>query len=518
MAILPQPTVDYSDIDFDSLRARIYNLIQGAFPEWTEQSVASFGNVLVELFAFVGDVLGFYLDARARETRLSTATRRESIVQLAKLLGYVPEGATAAQTDARFTLAAPRENYVVIPAGTVVKTADSTNPAKFQLLEQLAIAPGALSALGVVEHSTTHDETFTASGRAYQELVLRQAPFVDRTLNEASETVPSETVVADNGTYTRVESFLNSVSADRHYTLYIDDQQRAHVRFGDGAQGQLPAGSIRVTYKTGGGPEGNVPAGAISRIEGSFADTSGATAMLSVTNPEASGGGKARQSRLQIQREAPLRLRALTRTVSREDYEVNARRVPGIARALMLTSNEVASVGENRGRLYVVPAGGGKPSSAMKAAVHQMVTRTYSNTITFQVEVLDPSYLVVNVSATVYLRRGASPEATDKRIRERLAAFFQPVVDEGLDTERDNPTIDFGYYLSETTEGKFGGSFALSDLQNVVRDTEGVRKLGDGINDFLVNNKHGDLVILAHQFPRLGTVTLFDGETHAKLA
>lgn len=518
MAILPSPTVDYSDLDFDAIRARIYNLIESAFPDWSEQSVASFGNLLVELFAFVGDVLGFYLDARARETRLTQATRRESIVALAKLLGYTPEGATAAQVDVTIVRASASPAPVVVRAGTVVRTVDATYPVSFQLLQDVVIPANLLAAAGVAEHSATYSETYSANARAYQELVLRQAPFVDRALNEAHQTVPSEIVIAGNGEYTRVDSLLNSGSSDLHYTLFIDEAERAHIRFGDGSQGQLPAGSIAVIYKTGGGPRGNVEAHAIRRIEGAFVDTAGSAAVLAVDNPARAGGGKARQSRLQIQREAPMRLRTLTRSVAREDFETNARRVPGVQRVLMLTSNEVASVGENRGRLFVVPAGGGKPSSAIKSAVHEMVTRTYPSTITFQVEVLDPSYLVINVHAVVHLKRGASGKATDQRIRENLARFFAIVLDEGLDTERDNPSIDFGYYLSETSEGKFGGSFALSDLQNVVRDTEGVRKLGDGINDFLVNNGHADLKILAHQFPRLGAVTLLNGETHGALA
>jgi nucleoside-diphosphate-sugar epimerase len=41
--------------DFDSLRLRLQNLVRSVFPEWTEFNVASLGNLLVELYAFVGD-------------------------------------------------------------------------------------------------------------------------------------------------------------------------------------------------------------------------------------------------------------------------------------------------------------------------------------------------------------------------------------------------------------------------------------------------------------------------------
>lgn len=43
-------------------------------PDWTDFDVASFGNLLVELNAFVGNVLTFYQDNFARESRLVTAS------------------------------------------------------------------------------------------------------------------------------------------------------------------------------------------------------------------------------------------------------------------------------------------------------------------------------------------------------------------------------------------------------------------------------------------------------------
>ena len=42
-------------------------LVESVFPEWTDHEVAGFGNLLVEMFAFVGDVLGYYIDNQGRE-------------------------------------------------------------------------------------------------------------------------------------------------------------------------------------------------------------------------------------------------------------------------------------------------------------------------------------------------------------------------------------------------------------------------------------------------------------------
>jgi hypothetical protein len=54
----------------------------------------------------------------------------------------------------------------------------------------------------------------------------------------------------------------------------------------------------------------------------------------------AASGGADRQTVASAKLLAPESLRTVTRTVTREDFEINARRVSGVARALMLTSNE----------------------------------------------------------------------------------------------------------------------------------------------------------------------------------
>ena len=88
--------LDYTDKDFDALRERLAALAHSAFPDWTDHDVASFGNILLEMNAHVGDVLLFYLDNLARESRLVSATRRKNVAAHARMLGYRLYGARAA--------------------------------------------------------------------------------------------------------------------------------------------------------------------------------------------------------------------------------------------------------------------------------------------------------------------------------------------------------------------------------------------------------------------------------------
>jgi hypothetical protein len=501
--VLP-PSVDYTDKDFDALRARLNALTRSVFPDWSDHSVAGFGNQLMEMFAFVGDVLGFYLDAHARESRLSTATQRKNVIALARMLGYTLHGARAATAEVRFTLARPPIADVRIPAGTVVRTQEVTDPVRFQLLDDVLIRAGQEppSATGMVEHSQSHIQFVDARGLAYLDIQLDRAPYLDG----------SAQVSTPGGSFVEVTSLLGSGPNDRHFMVLVDQNDRATIRFGNGVSGAPPAGTVQIRYKTGGGASGNVDAGRLVVLEGAFTDVHGRPVQVAVSNPEPATGGTERQTIASAKLLAPESLRAPTRTVTREDFEINARRLPGVARALMLTSNQDPTIAENSGILYVIPTGGGLPTPALKNAAYRQVTEVYPCTLTFQVAVQDPVYRSIDIQARVFLQQGASPSAVRERIKERLRVMFRISGPDGT----PNTNIDFGFNIKDQ-HGNPIGEIAWSDVFNTIRDTPGVRKLGDRHGDLTLNGLHADVRLAIQEFPVLGTVSLIDGDSGGAL-
>jgi hypothetical protein len=489
---------DYTSVDFDALRARLIALVESVFPEWTDHDVASFGNLLIEMFAFVGDVLGYYLDSNAREAFLATALRRENVIALARRLGYRMSGATAATAELELRLAAAPRARVVLAAGSVVRTREAQNPARFQLLEEVVLERGPTAPVvrAVVEHSASQRQLFDARSLRGTDLVLDRTPFLDR----------SAKVSATNGDYLEVDSLLSSGPNDRHFMVLVDQNDRATLRFGDGRLGAPPTGTIEVRYKTGGGAAGNVDAGQITVFDGVAKDVEGQPVSLVVTNPERASGGTDRESVGSAKLLAPLSVRATTRSVAREDFEIHALKLRSVARALMVTSNEDAAVQENSGVLYVIPRGGGLPTPALKNQVRRQVTEVYPCTLTFQVDVRDPVYKRVDIRARLFARAGERPDVVRDRVRARLGEFFR------LSNEDDTPNelVNFGYYLRDTDAA---GELPYSDLYNLIRDTPGVRKLGDHSGDLLLNGLPADVRLRAFEFPILGNVELTDGST-----
>ena len=94
--------IDYLARDYNSFRQALIDLIPVKLPEWTDRSEADFGIVMIELFAYMADILSYYQDRLANEAFLSTAQERNSVIQHLRLIGY--EMAPAAPAAARLSL------------------------------------------------------------------------------------------------------------------------------------------------------------------------------------------------------------------------------------------------------------------------------------------------------------------------------------------------------------------------------------------------------------------------------
>lgn len=498
------PTLDYTDRDFVQLRTRIFTLIRSVFAEWTDDQVTNFGNILAELPAFVGDVLAYYQDNQAGESRLTTARLRQNMIAHAKMLGYPVRGATAARATITFTLAQALTGELVIPKGTTIATPEITSPITYQTQEDLILAPGDLTGDVLAENSVFQSYNVTSSGLPDIKIALPAIPYLDGSL----------TVTADNGTFAQVDNFLESDANDAHYTLTPDQDDRATIQFGNGSLGLIPTGLIQFAYKTGGGRAGRVEANRLTVLRGVFYDSLGNLAQLSATNPDASTPATDREGVEEIRLRAPLAVRTQKRAVSREDYEISAKEVPGVLFALMVTKNELAPMEENYGILYIVPSGGGDASQALldEVAARFAEGGATPKTITFQLEVRTAPYLEVACEARVTLQKGAPRTTVRARAQAAWDAYFALEVDDGTGALIPNPDLNFGFYF-QNSEGEPTGFLAWSDLFNVIHDVQGITKVDASINGFLLNGERDDVPLDAFDFPVKGTLTLIDVDT-----
>ena len=83
--------VRYTARDFNSIKENLVEHTKRYYPEtFSDFNEASFGSMVLDTAAYVGDVLSFYLDYQANESFLDTSAERANILRHAKRMGYDP--------------------------------------------------------------------------------------------------------------------------------------------------------------------------------------------------------------------------------------------------------------------------------------------------------------------------------------------------------------------------------------------------------------------------------------------
>jgi hypothetical protein len=81
--------IEYTSRDFASIKNDLVNYAKRYYPNsFKDFNQASFGALMLDSVAYVGDILSFYLDYQANESFLETALEFDNVVRLGRQLGY----------------------------------------------------------------------------------------------------------------------------------------------------------------------------------------------------------------------------------------------------------------------------------------------------------------------------------------------------------------------------------------------------------------------------------------------
>jgi len=110
--------VNYTNKDFSGLKNALIEYAKAYYPNtYRDFNETSPGMMLIEMSAYVGDVLNFYIDNQYRESMLPLADERRNIINLAKALGYKVKPSTTSFADLRFTQTV---GTTTLPDGNIV--------------------------------------------------------------------------------------------------------------------------------------------------------------------------------------------------------------------------------------------------------------------------------------------------------------------------------------------------------------------------------------------------------------
>ncbi len=488
--------VDYMARDYDSLLQAMREQIPSVLPEWTDYtSEADFGNALLQLFAHMGDILSYYQDRIANESFLGTAQSRQSIIQHLRLIGY--RLGTAAPASAMLTVLFPENcvETVVISKGDAFatksqkdkpsvrfeyagqtaleidvqklpKTTDKTKkpekeyryygPDPWPKTDPTSSKAAPIVGIPVQEGRLVRDEYLGGSnGLPNQRFPLAHSRLILRPTGQDAQVNNDLILLVSYGNTIERWHFRETLAFSRpiplpgtyepepqkHFTIDIDENDRAVILFGDGDFGAIPerCAEIKATYRVGGGSQGNVAAGYITTI----ADAPQLDlARAKVINVASSTGGAERETIKHAVSQAPSVFNARKRAVTRQDFEALARSFDGVGKVRASPDNW------NLVTLHVAPAGGGDITDQLKQNL--LAYFEDKRPITTRIEVSGVDYVKIFVTAEIKIEPYYDPQEVTARV---LAAAGQLLAFDNVD---------------------FGQGIYVSRFYDVIQEVEGV--------------------------------------------
>jgi uncharacterized phage protein gp47/JayE len=370
--------IDYTSRDFAALKADLIDLIkERTNTTWDPTDYSDLGHVLVETFAYMGDIMSHYLDRIASETTIDTAIQRKTLLSFAKLYDYVISGPTPATVPVTFTNIS--SNTVDIPAGAQVMA-----PLSFGIYSEVyfetttsatAIAPGASITLPCQEGKTVNtdkpdliDATYnialpanlgTSDGRTTQAFTIPETGIVNKSIT----VYVGQGVAFGNWTY--VDNLFQSGPNDKVFTTVPNEDGTIDVVFGDNVNGSIPPSGqlISASYKVSVGSAGNIKSLSVTELTffpGNLDPQ--VTSYFTVSNNAPATGGTDGDTLVNIKNKIKAAVLTRRRAVTIDDFAYLSTLTEGVGKA-SAASSVYTSV-----NLYVQPLNDGQAATGYPQA------------------------------------------------------------------------------------------------------------------------------------------------------
>ena len=370
--------IDYTSRDFAALKADLIDLIkERTNTTWDPTDYSDLGHVLVETFAYMGDIMSHYLDRIASETTIDTAIQRKTLLSFAKLYDYVISGPTPATVPVTFTNIS--SNTIDIPAGAQVMA-----PLSFGVYSEVyfetttsatAIAPGASITLPCQEGKTVNtdkpdliDATYnialpanlgTSDGRTTQAFTIPETGIVNKSIT----VYVGQGVAFGNWTY--VDNLFQSGPNDKVFTTVPNEDGTLDVVFGDNVNGSIPPSGqlISASYKVSVGSAGNIKSLSVTELTffpGNLDPQ--VTSYFTVSNNAPATGGTDGDTLVNIKNKIKAAVLTRRRAVTIDDFAYLATLTEGVGKA-----SAASSVYTNV-NLYVQPLNDGQAATGYPQA------------------------------------------------------------------------------------------------------------------------------------------------------
>jgi len=391
--------ISVSELDFDNIKANLKEYLKGQDTFSDYDFEGSGLSILLDVLAYNTHYNGIYTNLAVNEMFLDSASKRASVVSLAKLLGYTPNSAKCAAAIVTLNITSPSTgpSVVTVPAFTQFNTTVDGNSYAFYTTQEY-------SAVGASTNYSIPNVVLTeGSPLAFKYTVASGARYIIPNANVDLATVKvrvQENATSSNfSTYTISTSIIEADSTSKVFWVKEIDDGLYELTFGDGTLGRaLENGNVvNITYFVS---SLDAPNGAtLFSYDGSTLYTG---ASVSITNTSAAAGGGVVEDIASIKFNAPRTYAAQNRAVTPDDY-----------RALIYANfPDAASVavwgGEDNdppiyGKTYisVKPKTSGKLTAQQKSDIVNTILDS-KNVVSITPEIIDAEEINIALTVTVY--------------------------------------------------------------------------------------------------------------------
>ena len=182
-----ETNINYLNKDFDTFKTNLIEYAKTYFPNtYKDFNETSPGMMLIEMSAYVGDVLSYYIDQQYKEMMLPLAQERRNISNIAKMLGYKPKPTIPAYVTLDVTQLLPatadvnnkKVNYttaLIIDEGLQIQSSldsdiyfETIEPIDFSVSSSIDSTPteSVFDSDGIVTHYTVKRKVKAISGES----------------------------------------------------------------------------------------------------------------------------------------------------------------------------------------------------------------------------------------------------------------------------------------------------------------------------------------------------------------
>ena len=414
--------ISVSELDFDKIKDNLKEFLRGQ-EEFKDYDFEGSGlSVLLDVLSYNTHYNNLYTNLAVNESFLDSASKRASVVSLAKMLGYVPRSATCAKAVVDVRLVNPTSSPTVatLPAYQPFETTIDGQQFTFYNLGSHTTGSGAngyvFSGVELVEGTPLQFKYTVAAGQKY---IIPNANVDTSTIRVM---VQDSATSSNFTTYTLANNIVSGLSSTtKAFFLKEIENGLYEIFFGDNILGKsLNAGNIVIIDYFVSGLDG--PNGA--RLFSYNGSTILGSTVSCSTKTNAVGGGVPEDID-SIKFNAPRMYAAQNRAVTPEDYKA----------LIMANFDQASSVscwgGEDNypaiyGKVYLCirPKDATKLTNLEKNTILNTILQN-KNMVSVTPEIIDPEYINIALNITAYY----NPMETNKAESELKTIITNTVFD-----------------------------------------------------------------------------------------